>query len=169
MKKLKVIQILFFKVFKNIIELKIILSAHVSIQEASCVIDDVIIWLDIESVVRKISHIFHFFFDYKGHVAEWKTNVFSQDQPIVSFTIKSYTLRVAKAASFLVNGWFSGGKIVNLESFDSAELLRDGEAIFVKDVYVAFWIKDDRVILLDVVSFVFKVVNQIPREYRGIL
>ena len=169
MKKLKVIQILFFKVFKNIIELKIILSAHVSIQEASCVIDDVIIWLNVESVVREISNIFHFFFDYKGHVTEWKTNVFSQYQPIVSFAIKSYSLRVAKAASFLVNGWFSGGKIVNLESFDSAELLRDGEAIFVKDVYVAFWIKDDRVILLDVISFVFKVVNQIPREYRGIL
>tara|TARA_B110000285_G_C15097580_1_gene603009 strand:- start:172 stop:654 length:483 start_codon:yes stop_codon:yes gene_type:complete len=133
------------------------------------VIHDVIVWFNIESIVREISNIFHFFFDYKGHIAEWETNVFSQDQPIVTFAIKSYTLRVAKATSFLMNGRFSGGKIVDLESFDSAELLRDSEAVLVKDVDVALGIKDDRVIFFDVESFVFKVVNQVPREDCGIL
>lgn len=77
MKQLEIFQILFFKILKNIIELKIILSAQVSIQEASGLIDDVVIWLNVECIIGEVIDVLHFFFDDKGHVAERKHDILS--------------------------------------------------------------------------------------------
>jgi len=65
--------------------------------------------------------------------------------------------------------WFSCIEVIDLESFDSAQLMRDSETVLIKNVNVAFRVEDDWVILLDVKSFIFKIVSQIPGENSRVL
>ena len=100
MRKLEQVQqvnIYFLELFQYRFELRMINFHKIVIQEASAVIEDVIIGLQVKSIAYLVDvAFFYLVFDRESHVAEWKIDEFFNHQPI---TVISSNLQLLSVIS----------------------------------------------------------------------
>lgn len=93
LKYVEVFMIDLFKILEDICQLSGVVLYEFTVNKARTLIEQVIKRLNIEQVADLARVVlFNFIFYYKSHVAEWESQVFFENQPVVVFSIESVSL-----------------------------------------------------------------------------
>ena len=93
LKYVEVFMIDLFKILEDICQLSGVVLHEFTVNKACTLIEQVIERLNIEQVADLARVVLlNFIFYHESHVAEWESQVFFENQPVVVFSIKSVSL-----------------------------------------------------------------------------
>lgn len=132
-----------------------------AVDKASTLIEHIIKRLDVKQVsdLAWIIHLNFIFYD-ECHIAEWKRQIFFENEPVVVLSIESVSL--LNIETVLVDARNLRLEVFVCESLDRAPLIWEIDLLLCDNVWITQFVPDDAIFVFDVIVLDFTVLGYIP-------